>query len=118
VFTRDASDRLYYTFMSIFNKPFQLRDQYQLDISKQIFARLSADIAAGENDQVIYDNLHRNMNELYYSFYKAPEIFTVGRANSRVDDIVKILDKVFNFSKFRKSSFTFLKFLSIFYQIL
>ena len=94
VFTRDASDRLYYTFMSIFNKPFQLRDQYQLDISKQIFARLSADIAAGENDKVIYDNLHRNMNELYYSFYKAPEIFTAGRANSRVDDIVKILDKV------------------------
>ena len=94
VFVSSASDRLYYTFMSIFNKPFQLRDQYQLDISKQIFARLLADIAVGENDRVIYDNLHQNMNELYYSFYKAPEIFTAGRANSRVDDIVNILDKV------------------------
>ena len=94
VFDTNVSDRLYYTFMTIFNKPFSLRDQYQLDISKQILARLLADVASGANDQTVYENLHQNMNELYYSFYKSPEIFTAGRADSRVDDITQILDKV------------------------
>jgi SAM-dependent methyltransferase len=95
VFSHNASDRLYYTFITIFNKPFHLRDEKQKEIASQIFDTLQTDVRNGKNDKDIYDALHTQMNTLFYS-NTPPVIFTSGRADSRVSDIERICEAVPN----------------------
>jgi len=95
VFSKNASDRLYYTFINIFNKPFNLRDQKHREIASQMFEMLQTDVLNGKNDKDIYDQLHINMNKLFYA-KTPPVIFTPGRADSRVVDVGNILGEVPN----------------------
>jgi len=95
VFSKNASDRLYYTFITIFNKPFNLRDETHKAIAAHIFEMLQIDVLNGKDDKEVYNRLYMNMNELFYA--KAPPIiFTPGRADSRVVDIEHILAEVPN----------------------
>lgn len=91
VFSRNASDRLYYTFLQIFNRPFDLKKPEELAVSKRIYELLEADVKKGLDDATIYNNIYVNMNQLYYSVFGGPNIFTEGRANDRVESIKKII---------------------------
>ena len=95
VFSKNVSDRLYYTFITIFNKPFYLRNPDKRKIASEIFDLLLKDIGQNKNDTEIYHALHVNMNSYVYS-KTPPVIFTVGRADSRVMDITQILESIPN----------------------
>ncbi len=93
VFSKNVSDRLYHTFLTIFNKPFYFRDPEKRKIASQIFELLLNDIGQNKTDTEIYQALHVNMNLHFYS-KTPPVIFTAGRADSRVMDIAQILENV------------------------
>jgi len=95
VFSKNASDRLYYTFITIFNKPFNFRDHNKRKIASEIFDLLLQDIGQNKTDREIYQALHVNMNSHVYS-KNPPVIFTPGRADSRVMDITQILENIPN----------------------
>jgi len=94
VFSQDASLRLYHTFVNIINKPFHYKKKEEVEVGKKIFKLLEQDVKKGLTDEQIYNNLHLNMNTLFYDLYGPPNILTEGRANSRVDDITKILNSI------------------------
>jgi len=94
VFQKGHSSRLYYTFLNIFNKPFNYKNSQEIEVSKKIFKLLEQDVKNGLADERIYHNLHSNMNKLFYDVFGPPKIFTDGRANSRVDDIKQIFNNI------------------------
>ena len=94
VFSPNASLRLYYTFLNMFNKPFHYKKREEVEVSKKIFKLLEQDVKKGLNDEQIYNNLHVNMNTLFYDIFGPPKILTEGRANSRLDDIKKIFNNI------------------------
>lgn len=94
VFDPNATARLYYTFLTIFNKPFHYKKPEEIAISKKIFKQLEADLKSGLDDETIYNNLYVSMNRLFYDIFGPPNILTEGRANSRVDDIKSIFENI------------------------
>lgn len=95
VFSKNVSDRLYYTFITIFNKPFYFRDPDKRKIASEIFDLLLKDIGQNKTDKEIYHALHVNMNSYVYN-KTPPVIFTPGRADSRVMDITQMIESIPN----------------------
>lgn len=96
LFSPNVSPRLHYTFLNIFNKPFHWQKKEEVEAGKKIFKLFEKDVKNGLNDEEIYNNLHKNMNKIFYDIFGPPNILTEGRANSRVDDIKKIFNSIDN----------------------
>lgn len=86
IFKNNSNDKLYYTFVQIFNKPFNMKEYAERQINYSIFNNIKKMAYENVTDDVIYNYIYEKLNELYYPIYGYPDK-REGRSDSRIDEI-------------------------------
>jgi SAM-dependent methyltransferase len=87
IFKNNNNNMLYYSFLQIFNKPFNMKNYEQRQINYSIFNNVKKMALNNISDNDIYLYIHNKLNELYYPIYGFPNNNSEERSDSRVGDI-------------------------------